>query len=110
MADGYTFRLRNEPDLAGKLKAFPYQEEAAEFVASQVYAAVFHEQGLGKTKIAIDTILAWLRRGQIDTALVFTKKGLIANWVRELAQHSHLVPLILSDDAAKNYYAFTTPS
>lgn len=110
MGEGFTFHLRNEPDLVGKLKAFPYQEEAAEFVVGQDYAAVFHEQGLGKTKIAIDAILEWLRLGQIDTALVFTKKGLIANWTREFAQHSHLVPLILSDDAAKNYYAFTTPA
>ena len=56
MAEGYSFRLRNEPDLRTKLKAFPYQEEAAEFVAGLEYAAIFHEQGLGKTKIAIDVI------------------------------------------------------
>jgi SNF2 family DNA or RNA helicase len=110
MAEGYSFRLRNEPDLTTKLKAFPYQEEAAEFVAGLEYAAIFHEQGLGKTKIAIDVITHWLKSGQIDTVLVLTKKGLVANWIREFRLHSHLVPLVISDNATKNYYAFTTPA
>jgi len=110
MVETPAFRLRNEPNLAAKLKAFPYQEEAVEFVASRDFAAIFHEQGLGKTKIAIDTILRWLADKEIDTALVVTKKGLIENWRREFALHSHLSPLILSDDSTKNYYVFTTPT
>jgi len=106
----YSFRLRSEPLLEAKLKPFAYQEEAADFVASREYAAVFHEQGLGKTKIAIDAALQWLRRQEVDTVLIFTKKGLIANWQREFRQHSHLQPLVLSDESRKNYYVFTTPT
>lgn len=106
----FRFRLRSEPVLEAKYKAFPYQEEAVEFVASREYAAIFHEQGLGKTKIAIDVILRWLQRKEVDTVLVFTKKGLIANWVHEFEVHSQLTPLIVTENSTKNYYVFTTPT
>jgi SNF2 family DNA or RNA helicase len=106
--DSDQFRLKVEPRLAAKREAFAYQEEAVEFVASRSAAAIFHEQGLGKTKIAIDVILHWLREAQVDTALVITKKGLIANWQREFELHSHLRPLVLSEDGKRNYVAFTT--
>lgn len=106
----YKFRLRAEPVLEANYKAFPYQEEATEFVAAREYAAIFHEQGLGKTKIAIDVMLRWLQKQEVDTILVFTKKGLVANWVREFKLHSHLTPLVLSEDSNKNYYVFTSPT
>lgn len=106
----FRFRLRFEPLLEPKYKAFPYQEEAIDFVASRQYAAIFHEQGLGKTKIAIDVMLRWLERKEVDTVLVFTKKGLIANWVREFNVHSQLSPLVISENSSNNYYVFTTPT
>lgn len=108
--NNYQFRLHAEPVLEANCKAFPYQEEATEFVAAREYAAIFHEQGLGKTKIAIDVMLRWLRNKEVDTVLVFTKKGLIANWEREFKQHSRLTPLVLSENSNKNYYVFTSPT
>jgi SNF2 family DNA or RNA helicase len=109
VASNYTFRLRNEPNLEAKLTAFSYQEEAANFVAERDYSAVFHEQGLGKTKIAIDVALRWLKERSVDTVLIFTKKTLIANWKREFAIHTHVKPQVLSEQSKKNYYVFTTP-
>lgn len=106
----FRFRLKSEPILEPKYKAFPYQEEAIDFVASRQYAAIFHEQGLGKTKIAIDVMLRWLQQEEVDTVLVFTKKGLIANWIREFKSHSQLTPLVVSENSANNYYVFTTPT
>lgn len=106
----FRFRLRVEPLLDAKYKAFPYQEEATDFVASRDYAAIFHEQGLGKTKIAVDVMLRWLQRKEVDTVLVFTKKGLIANWIREFQAHSQLTPLVITENSTKNYYVFTTPT
>ena len=76
MAERSSFALRVEPRLGAKHTAFPYQQEAVEFVCSREECAIFHEQGLGKTKIAIDAILSWLRDDQVDTALIFTKRGL----------------------------------
>lgn len=110
MAEEGTFVLRKEPILDAKHGAFAYQDEAVKFVAERDYSAIFHEQGLGKTKIAIDVMLTWLREKAVDTVLVITKKGLIANWTREFSVHSHLAPLILSEDSTRNYYAFTTPA
>ncbi len=106
----FRFRLRAEPVLEAKYKAFPYQEEATDFVAARDYAAIFHEQGLGKTKIAVDVMLRWLQRQEVDTVLVFTKKGLVANWIREFKAHSQLTPLVVSENSTKNYYVFTTPT
>jgi len=108
MPETTPLRLRVEPRLDAKLVAFPYQEEAIEFVAKRQYAAIFHEQGLGKTKIAVDVMLRWLRDREVDTILVITKKSLIANWKREFAIHSHLRPLVLTESGRNNYYTFTT--
>lgn len=109
MGDPPAFELRNEPRLGAKHHAFPYQQEAVDFVRSRDYCAIFHEQGLGKTKIAIDAILAWLGAKQVDTVLIFTKKSLVDNWRREFAQHSYLKPSVLTEKAGQNYYVLTAP-
>ena len=64
--------LFKEPNLVAKYNAFPYQREAFEAVKDLEYAAIFHEQGLGKTKIAIDLMLYWLQSTSIDTVLIVT--------------------------------------
>ena len=66
--------LLKEPNLMAKYDAFPYQREAFEAIKDLEYAAIFHEQGLGKTKIAIDLLLYWLSNTSIDTVLIVTKK------------------------------------
>ena len=42
--------LKRDVDLTPKLKAFTYQVEAVEAIKNLDYAAVFHEQGLGKNQ------------------------------------------------------------
>ena len=84
--------------------------EAVDAVKDLEYAAVFHEQGLGKTKIAIDVMLHWLRVDAVDTVLLVTKKGLIANWEREFALHTHIRPRLLTLSAKANYYVFNSPA
>ncbi|MDH5415371.1 MAG: SNF2-related protein, partial [Flavobacteriaceae bacterium] len=79
--------LKKEPRLEAKHEAMAHQAEAVRAIREKVYAAIFHEQGLGKTKIAIDLILYWLDKKQIDTALLVVKKGLIKNWRDELETH-----------------------
>ena len=63
-----------------------------EFAKDLDYAAIFHEQGLGKTKIALDIALYWLSKKDIDTVLIVTKKGLVKNWQEETKVHSYLHP------------------
>ena len=52
-------KLTKEPVLDAKLQAFKYQKEAVDSIRDLEFAAVFHEQGLGKSKIAIDLMLYW---------------------------------------------------
>lgn len=96
------FKLRRRPPLNPKHDAYPYQLDAVRAVKSLPYAAVFHEQGLGKTKIAIDLILLWLNEDVVDTVFIVTKKSLVKNWVDELATHSWVTPGVLSDDRRTN--------
>lgn len=89
-----------------KLIAFPYQQEAAESIWDEEFAGVFHEQGLGKTKIAIDIALHWLESKYVDSVLIVAKKTLIPNWERELKTHSHLKPVILTQSRKNNFHVF----
>lgn len=102
--------LLKEPNLMAKYDAFPYQKEAFDAVKDLEYAAIFHEQGLGKTKIAIDLLLYWLSSTNIDTVLIVTKKQLVDNWVREFKTHTSMVPAILDTNKTNNYHVFCGPA
>lgn len=102
--------LKKEPRLDVKHQAFSYQTEAVQAIRNLDYAAIFHEQGLGKSKIAIDLMLYWLEKREIDTVLFIVKKGLIRNWEKELAAHTFMKPKIITQNRRANYYAFNAPS
>jgi SNF2 family DNA or RNA helicase len=102
-----TYRQAN---LMPKHQGFVYQVEAFEAVKDLPYAAVFHEQGLGKTKIGVDLVLYWLRKDIVDSVIIVTKKGLLQNWKDELAVHTHLEARLLSQDKRANFYAFNSPA
>ena len=102
--------LKREPDLTLMHKAFAYQIEAVNAVKDLEYAAIFHEQGSGKTKVAIDLIVHWLAHRQLDTALIVVKKGLLDNWQTELASHSQLRPRVLTNNRSGNFYVFNSPA
>jgi len=78
-------------------------------VQSLPYSAIFHEQGLGKTKIAIDLLLIWLSEDVVDTVFIVTKKTLVQNWVDELASHSHITPRVLSGNRRDNSIGLNSP-
>ena len=103
------FQLRRPPSLATKHEAYPYQVDAVLALRDLPYAAVFHEQGLGKTKIAIDMLLFWLEDDVVDTVFVVTKKILVQNWVDELTAHCHVTPRILAGNASRNGLALSSP-
>ena len=103
------FNLRKPPKLTPKLDAYPYQIDAVRAVKSLSYAAIFHEQGLGKTKIAVDLLLHWLEADVIDTVFVITKKILVQNWFEEVVAHSHITPKILSGNRRENSIALNSP-
>lgn len=102
--------IKNEPKYESKFNSFVYQEQAVEFVKNLDYGAIFHEQGLGKTKIALDLTLYWLSEKDIDTVLIVTKKGLVKNWEEETSIHSYLKTKILDNNRNSNYYVFNSPT
>ena len=101
----HTQRLSN---LLAKKEAFPYQAQAVMAIRDLPYSAIFHEQGLGKTKIAVDLMLYWLKEKGLDTVLVVTKKQLVANWVGELSEHTFLHPRVLGPDKQKNFFVLNS--
>ena len=90
-------------------QALPFQAEAVLATRNLPYAALFHEQGLGKTKMALDLALHWLTSGSVDSVMVVTKKSLIPNWKRETKFHTNLRPIILTQDRQSNFFAFNRP-
>lgn len=97
-------------NLEAKRSAFPHQLEALQAIKDLPYAAVFHEQGLGKTKIGLDLALSWLTRDIVDSVIIVTKKSLVENWRSEVDSHSHLRPRVLGQDRSSNFYAFNSPA
>ena len=102
--------VKNDPSYEAVHKAFDYQHDAMEEIKDLDYAAIFHEQGLGKTKIAIDLLLYWLKYSVVDSVILVVKKGLIANWKKEFAQHTNIRPRLLSQDRSANYHALNSPA
>ena len=98
--------LKKEPNYDPKLGAYRYQEEAVNALKNLNYGAVFHEQGLGKTKIAIDILLYWLKKKMIDTVIIVAKKTLVYNWKIELESHTKVVPSFITEKKSENYYTF----
>jgi SNF2 family DNA or RNA helicase len=91
-----------------KYEALSYQVDAVCALEELNYGAVFHEQGLGKTKIAIDLALHWLATNTVDSVFIVTKRSLVPNWKREIERHTNLVPRVLSQDRKQNYFAFNS--
>lgn len=103
-----TLIFRNEKPLLAKIEAFEYQKEAVNKIKNLEYAAIFHEQGLGKTKIAIDLMLYWFNKNVVDSVVIVTKKSLITNWKKELSNHTELSVAEVGNSMKNNYYAFNT--
>ena len=101
--------IRKLPTLTLKKDAFPFQKEAFDLIKNKEYFAIFHEQGLGKTKIAIDLLYFWLKTSAVDSVLIVTKKSLINNWEDELTIHGNMHPLILSSKKSVIYEKMSLP-
>jgi SWI/SNF-related matrix-associated actin-dependent regulator 1 of chromatin subfamily A len=82
-----------------KTKPYPHQVEAIEYITNNVNVPLFHEQGLGKTKIVIEALCNNMEQAIIDGALIICKKSLIENWKDEIETHSHLKYIVLRGSA-----------
>lgn len=100
---------RKAPVLKLKKTAFAFQQDAVNLIKDKEYFAIFHEQGLGKTKIAIDLIFDWLEFNKVDSVVIVCDKILLNNWVDELDFHGNLPPILLTNNKEDNFYKFNTP-
>lgn len=72
-----------------KTKPFWYQQQAFDFIKDLPYGALFMEQGLGKTKVAIDNNDYLLAAEKIQNILVVAPNGIQSNWAyQEYPRHS----------------------
>lgn len=82
-------------DFSPRSKPLTHQVEAVDFLSKRDWAALFDEQGLGKTKIIIDTMLRYFSEGVVESAIVICKKSLLTTWEEEIAKHSKLRSIVL---------------
>lgn len=101
-------RLNNNYDL--KTKPFEHQEDAINFIAHNKNVAIFDEQGLGKTKIIIDSLAFELKSNNIDLGIIVCKKTLMENWREEIETHSNLKAVIIKENKTKRGNFFMVPS
>jgi SWI/SNF-related matrix-associated actin-dependent regulator 1 of chromatin subfamily A len=78
----------------------PHQVEGTDFLRANEYAALFDEQGLGKSKQVIDAISAEIEAGALAGALIICPNGLKSNWAGEVERFSTL-PFALFGAGAK---------
>jgi len=93
-------------DFTTKTKAFPHQIEATEFMKGEKNTPLFDEQGLGKSKVVIDTLCSDIENGIIDAALIICKKTLLNTWKKEISIHSHLSSTILGGTISSRGHSF----
>jgi len=78
--EGDSFSMKTQP--------LPHQLDVWRQTKDRRYFALFLEQGLGKTKIALDTAGWLLKQGRINRMLVIAPNGVHLNWVRnEMPKH-----------------------
>lgn len=100
--------LRMNQNYAPKTQALPHQIEAVNFIDNHKEVALFDEQGLGKTKVVIDSLCRSFRNKEIEGALIIAPMTLLYNWELEVAKHSYLIPIVLRGSSKEKRYKFLT--
>lgn len=66
----------------------PHQEEGVAFLRGKAAAALFDEQGLGKSKQLIEAVSRDIEANVVDAALILCPNTLKSTWATEIEQHS----------------------
>ena len=100
--------IRKEQIFEPKTKALPHQIEVLNYINKHHEIALFDEQGLGKTKIVIDSLCESMKNKEVEGVLVFAPMSLIYNWEQEIVKHSFLIPIVLRGSKREKRYKFLT--
>src|ERR1700753_1188079 len=68
----------------------PHQEEGISFLRERKAAALFDEQGLGKSRQLIDAIVQDIQERALDGALIVCPNTIKATWGEEIYRYSDL--------------------
>ncbi|HEY1938769.1 MAG TPA: DEAD/DEAH box helicase [Candidatus Angelobacter sp.] len=68
----------------------PHQEDGTRFLSDRKAAALFDEQGLGKSRQLIDAIVQNIQEGILDGALIICPNTIKTTWGQEIEQYSGL--------------------
>lgn len=74
----------------GSPTALPHQQHGTQFLRERTAAALFDEQGLGKSKQLIDAVAQEIAAGNLDGALIVCPNTLKTTWGEEIERHSDL--------------------
>ncbi len=91
-----------------KTNAMPHQCEAISYIVKNKNIALFDEQGLGKTKIVIDSLSYLLKEQLIEGVLVIAPMSLLYNWEMEVEKHSFLIPNVLKGTDKEKRFKYLT--
>ncbi|CAE6879002.1 hypothetical protein R75471_01673 [Paraburkholderia domus] len=83
-----------------------HQEEGTRFLRENERAALFDEQGLGKSKQLIDALTAEINAGNIGAGLIICPNGLKSNWAQEIEKFSCLPYAVFGSGRSARRVAF----
>lgn len=86
---------------------FVYQAQGTKFLISRPAAALFDEQGLGKSKQLIDAVAQEVTAGTLDGALIVCPNTLKSNWAKEIGRYSALPYAIFGSGKTARRVAFS---
>lgn len=86
--------------------ALAHQDEGTSFLRSNERAALFDEQGLGKSKQVIDALAADIAAGELAAGLIVCPNGLKTNWAQEVDKFSSLPYAVFGSGRAARRVAF----
>lgn len=86
--------------------ALAHQDEGTRFLRENDRAALFDEQGLGKSKQLIDALAAEIGVGTIGAVLIICPNGLKSNWAQEVEKFSTLTYAVFGSGRNARRVAF----
>src|SRR5438309_1138712 len=84
----------------------PHQVAGTKFLRENERAALFDEQGLGKSKQLIDAVSAEIASGTLGGALIICPNGLKTNWAEEVERFSTLPYAVFGSGRSARRVAF----
>ena len=98
--------MSKQQDYSPKTKPLEHQLEAIDYITKTAEVALFDEQGLGKTKMVVDSMARAMDCGEIEGVLVVAPMSLVYIWESEVTKHSFLVPVVLRGSRTEKRYKF----